>query len=163
MDSNRLILLTVDLNAQMTDIRGIHEKIVNRSTRLESDDEVILESIAYQIHNLYSATEDLLKIVARYFENNISDSSQWHSLLLQRMSTEIPGIRPPFLTPETYKLLNSLRGFRHFFRHAYGVSIEYNQLKTNLDKSLNLLENLNSDLKSFIAKLSNEEIKHEDN
>jgi hypothetical protein len=163
MDSNKLTLLTVNLNAQMTNIKAIHQKIVNRSTRLQSDDEAILESIAYQIHNLYCATEDLLKIVAGYFENNISDSSQWHSLLLQRMLIEIPNIRPAFLTSKTYSILNSLRGFRHFFRHAYGVAIEYDQLKSNLDKSLILLANLESDLNQFIAKLSPQELEHEEN
>ena len=117
---------------------------------------MILGSIAYQIHNLYCASEDLLKIIARYFENNISDSSQWHSFLLQRMVTEIPNIRPAFLTTDTYSLLNNLKGFRHFFRHAYGATIEYGQLKGNLDKSLRLITNLESDLHQFIAKLSEE-------
>ena len=56
MDKNRLILLTVDLNSQMADIKAIHQKIVDRSARLPSDDETILESIAYQIHNLSCAT-----------------------------------------------------------------------------------------------------------
>jgi hypothetical protein len=154
MDSNSLILLTVDLNSQMTEIKSIYQKLVDRSKKLQADDQIILESIAYQIHNLYCATEDLLKIVARYFENNISESSQWHSLLLQRMSTEIPNVRPAFLTSKTYLLLNSLRGFRHFFRHAYGAIIEYDQLKSNLDKSIGLIANLDSDLNQFITSLS---------
>jgi hypothetical protein len=163
MDSSKLILLTVDLNAQMSEIRAIYQKIVDRSKKLQVDDQIILESIAYQIHNLYCSTEDLLKIVAKYFENNISDSSQWHSVLLQRMSVEIPNIRPAFLTSKTYLLLNNLRGFRHFFRHAYGATIEYDQLKSNLDKSLNLLVNLESDLNQFIAKLSLQELESEEN
>ncbi len=163
MDDNKLILLKVDLNAQMSEIRAIYQKIIDRSKKLQSEDQIILESIAYQIHNLYCATEDLLKIVARYFENNISDSSQWHSLLLQRMAADIPNIRPAFLTSKTYLLLNSLRGFRHFFRHAYGAAIEYDQLKSNLDKSLNLLANLESDLNQFIAKFSNQEPDHGNN
>jgi hypothetical protein len=154
MDSNSLILLTVDLNSQMTEIKSIYQKLVDRSKKLQADDQIILESIAYQIHNLYCATEDLLKIVARYFENNISESSQWHSLLLQRMSAEIPNVRPAFLTSKTYLLLNSLRGFRHFFRHAYGAIIEYDQLKSNLDKSIGLIANLDSDLNQFITSLS---------
>jgi len=156
MENNKLILLSVDLNAQMMDIRSIHQKLVDRSARLQSDDQAILESIAYQIHNLYCVTEDLLKIVARYFENNISDSSQWHSVLLQRMVTEIPNIRPAFLTTTTYSLLSNLKGFRHFFRHAYGATIEYEQLKGNLDKSLRLITHLESDLDQFVAKLSEE-------
>lgn len=76
MDSNKLIFLKVDLEAQMHDIERIHKKLLDRVAKLQADDDVILESIAYQIHNLYCATEDLLKIVASCFENNISNSSQ---------------------------------------------------------------------------------------
>jgi hypothetical protein len=86
MDSNSLILLTVDLKTQMAQIESIHQKLVDRSKKLQADDQIILESIAYQIHNLYCVTEDLLKVVARYFENNISESSQWHSFLFTSLS-----------------------------------------------------------------------------
>jgi hypothetical protein len=156
MDSNKLIFLKVDLEAQMNDIERIHQKLLDRVAKLQVDDEVILESIAYQIHNLYCATEDLLKIVASCFENNISNSSQWHSLLLQRMMMDIPNIRPAFLSSNTHAILNNLRGFRHFFRHAYGASIEYEQLKINLDKALKLKASLDTDIHQFVIRLDDE-------
>lgn len=154
MEKGKLVLLAADLNAQMINIKAIHQKIGDRADKLQADDQILVESIAYQIHNLYCAVEDLLKIVAKYFENNISDSSQWHSLLLQRMITDIPNVRPAFLSSETYSLLNNLRGFRHFFRHAYGATIEYEQLKGNLEKSLKLLVYLETDLQQFMTRLS---------
>lgn len=121
---------------------------------MQPDDIICLESIAYQIHNLYGATEEILKIVAAYFENHIADTSQWHSALLKRMSQDIPEIRPPLISSQTYHILNSLRGFRHFFRHAYGTIIEYDQLKFNLDKALNLLPNLTKDIEIFIKQIN---------
>ncbi|MFN6221529.1 MAG: hypothetical protein ACK55G_20760 [Dolichospermum sp.] len=51
-------------------------------------------------------------------------------------------------------MLNSLRGFRHFFRHAYGVEIEYEQLKINLFKALVLLPNLEKDIELFLEKIN---------
>ncbi|WP_216634523.1 hypothetical protein [Gloeomargarita lithophora] len=140
----------------MNDIERIHQKLLDRVAKLQVDDEVILESIAYQIHNLFCAIEDLLKIVASCFENNVSSSNQWHTLLLQRMSKDIPGIRPALLSSNTYAILNNLRGFRHFFRHAYGTTIEYEQLKINLDKALKLKENLDADIHHFLLRLSDE-------
>ncbi len=97
MDSNRLILLKVDLEAQMSHIERIHQKLLDRMTKLQENDEIILECMSYQIYNLFCATEDLIKIVASCFENNISISNQWHTLLLQRMSQDIPSIRPALL------------------------------------------------------------------
>lgn len=94
--------------------------------------------------------------MATYFENNITDTARWHTALLQRMTQEITEIRPALLSGETYKLLNGLRGFRHFFRHAYGAKIEYEQLKINLDKAVNLLPSLATDIERFIQKLEGE-------
>jgi hypothetical protein len=96
-----------------------------------------------------------LKIVATHCENQISDSAKWHSLLLQRMTQEIQGVRPALLSQESYFLLNVLRGFRHFFRHAYGILIDYAQLQSNLDKAKALKALLNQDLTSFLNKLDN--------
>ena len=74
-----------------------------------------------------------------YFENNITETAKFHIALLTRMTQTIPGIRPPLISQEKFLILNSLRGFCHFFRHAYGTPIEYEQLTNNLDKSINLL------------------------
>lgn len=154
MDKNTFIILKADVNAQIQLIATIEQKLQERSENLEPDDIIRLESIAYQIHNLYNATEDLLKIVATYFENQVTDTSRWHSVLLRRMNQEIPEIRPALISQETFNLLNSLRGFRHFFRHAYNTAIEYEQLKSNLDKALSLSPNLKKDLKTFLEQIA---------
>ncbi len=154
MDKNTLILLTTDLQAQRQLINQIFQKLEQRAEGLTPDDLIRLESIAYQIHNLYTAIEDLLKIIATYFENNITNTAQWHANLLTRLSQNIPEIRPAFLSEETFLILNSLRGFRHFFRHAYGADIEYIQLKINLDKALKLREYLDKDCDKFLQQIS---------
>ena len=153
MDKNTLIVLRADITAQMALVKSISLLIEERAEGLQKDDPIRLESVAYQIHNFYNAIEDLLKIVAAHFENQLSDTARWHSILLQRMSQEIPGIRPVLLSRESYLLLNSLRGFRHFFRHAYGVPIDYEQLQINLNKSRQLCPCLEQDLNQFFEAL----------
>ncbi len=153
MDKNTLIVLRADLTTQMKVIKSVSLLIEERARGLQKDDPIRLESVAYQIHNFYNAIEDLLKIVAAHFENQISDTTRWHTVLLQRMSQEIPGIRPRLLSQESYLLLNSLRGFRHFFRHAYGVPIDYEQLLINLNKALQLYPCLEQDLNQFFEAL----------
>lgn len=149
MDDPQKRLLIADLEAQFTIIREIDQKLKQRANSLNPDDEIRLESIAYQIHNLYGASEGLLQIIAKYCENNISDSSQWHHLLLKRMMVDVPGIRPAFLDSDTYAILNSLRGFRHFFRYGYGTTIDYQQLQSNLDKALMVVPKLTACLEEF--------------
>jgi hypothetical protein len=154
MDKQKLILLKADINAQLQLIKAIDGKLATRAEGVNPDDAIRLESIAYQIHNLYSATEDLLKIVAACFENNITDTRQWHTALLNRMTLSIPEIRPAFISTETFALLNGLRGFRHFFRHAYGTNIDYEQLKVNLDRARKISINLEKDIENFFKQLT---------
>ncbi len=60
-----------------------------------------LDSVAYQLHNYYGAVENLLKMVATAFENQIGMGGEWHRTLLLRMSQPVLGIRPAFLTEPT--------------------------------------------------------------
>lgn len=68
MDRESLTILKAELESQMGEAGKIYNKIEER--RLEKGKSA-LESIAYQLHNLYCAFEDLFKIVADAFENHI--------------------------------------------------------------------------------------------
>lgn len=154
MDSPQLALLKVDLASQKTTIEQVFLSLQSRAQNLDPDNIEKLESVAYQIHNFYCSVEELLKIVANHFENNILDSSKWHSLLLKRMTQTVEGIRPALLSLESYELLNGLRAFRHFFRHAYGVSLDFHQLKANLERVVKLKPLLDQEIELFLHQLS---------
>ncbi len=153
MDKNVLIVFKADIQAQIALVDQIFTLVEERATGLTAEEPIRLESVAYQIHNLYNAVEDLLKLVAAHFENQITDTAHWHTALLRRMTQEVKGIRPALLSEECYIILNSLRGFRHFFRHAYGVPIDYAQLKINLDKARGLNALLKKDIDNFLNKI----------
>ena len=153
MDSADRLVFATDLNAQFATLERISQRLSDRAKGLTSDDIVRMESVAYQIHNFYNAVEDLLKVIASYFENNISESSRWHSALLQRMMQDVPGVRPAALTLETFTILNGLRGFRHFFRHAYEVPLNYEQLLANLKQAELALPQLQQDIDTFLKAL----------
>ncbi|ETX03232.1 MAG: hypothetical protein ETSY1_00745 [Candidatus Entotheonella factor] len=153
MDSGALIILRTEIEAQMTLIHALYQRLDERVADLHPEHQVLMESAAYQLHNLYSAIENLLQLMAAHFENHISDTARWHTALLQRMSVEIPGVRPAVVSSESYDLLNGLRGFRHFFRHAYGAEIEYAQLQLNLDKAQTLRPLFDADIARFIDAL----------
>jgi len=153
MDARLLTIFTADVRSQMQLIRRVAQLLESRAEGLQREDEVRLESVAYQVHNFYNAVEDLLKTIAVQFENQIADMSRWHQLILQRMTQEIVGVRPAFLSQSSFEALNALRGFRHFFRHAYGVPIEYAQLSANLNRVRTVLPVLEQDMERFLQQL----------
>lgn len=157
MDARSLIILRTDVYAQMAVIEDVYTAMLDRAQDLDPNDLRQLESVAYQIHNLYNAVEDLLKLIATHFENHIVDAERWHSALLRRMAQPIPGVRPAFLTQESATVLDALRGFRHFFRHAYVATIEYDQLVINFNKAQQVNDLLRENVNQFFAALGSTE------
>lgn len=64
--------------------------------------------IAEVLDDIYTALETLFLRVSQFFENRLS-ADRWHSDLLEKMTLEVPGIRQPLITRETYRHLAELR------------------------------------------------------
>ena len=156
MDKDTLVLLAADVEAQFALIDETFEKLENRASGLGRADEARLESAAYQLHNLYNAVEDLLKIIAEAFENQVTDTARWHTRLLRRMSHDIAGVRPALLSQTSYRLLDELRSFRYFFRHAYAAPIDLERLQLNLRKAEALRPLLTQDVARFLHQVGQE-------
>ena len=152
MNKEKIAFLKSQIDLQIEEIENIYAKIEKRK-RIEGITAV--ESISYQLHNLYSAFEDLFKITAKTFENHINDISQYHIELLKRMTMYIEGIRPPLISKKSYILLDSLRSFRHFFRHAYGYELDERKVGIVLEDAARLKKIYKKDIKRFFNKLSN--------
>lgn len=153
MDEKTIAVLRADVMGQVALIDEVFYKLADRVADLAEENEVRLESAAYQLHNLDNAIEDLFKIVAGRFENQVADLSRWRVELLRRMKQDISGVRPALISAETFTLLNGLCSFRHFFRHAYAAPIEYAQLQVNLDKARRVRPLLKQDVADFLEQI----------
>ncbi|MBU4269176.1 MAG: hypothetical protein KJ808_10070 [Acidobacteria bacterium] len=150
MEKIELALLKAEIDAQVIEIDHIFTRIEERKKK---KGKVAVESIGYQLHNLYCAFEDLFKIVAEAFENHIQDKSRYHVELLRRMTIPIEGVRPPLLGQESSSLLENLRSFRHFFRHAYSYELDERKVKIVLEDAFKLKEIYQRDINSFLNNL----------
>lgn len=151
MEKAKLALLRSELKAQLREIETIYAKVEERRS---GKDKAHLESLAYQLHNLYCAFEDLFKIVAAFFENQIEDKIRYHLELLKRMTINIEGIRPALLSQESYQLLDTLRAFRHFFRHAYTYELDERKIMVVLEDALKLKTIYQKDIDLFLHGLN---------
>lgn len=153
MDRVRFAVLKAEVDAQMEEIEKIYKKI-NERRQLKGT--ANLESLGYQLHNLYCAFEDLFRIVAAAFENQVTDKSRYHIELLKRMSIEVEGVRPALISKESCKLLDSLRAFRHFFRHAYSYELDERKLMLVVEDAVELKKYYPADVYKFFALLEAE-------
>lgn len=112
---------------------------------------------AFKVQQLYTALEDLFKQVAKAFENHLDQMGNFHKEILARMAIEVPKVRPALLSPPSFALLDKVRGFRHFVRHAYNCELDLKELKLIQNRLKTDFPLLESDLQSFrqyIQKLS---------
>lgn len=151
----RIRVFIAELDAQRREILKIYSTIEKRVETLRNDmgNEDLINSLAYKLHNLYSAYEDIFKLVARFFENQIEDFDRYHSDLLKRMSIEIEGIRPNVLSEESFRVLDELKGFRHVFRHAYGYELDAERVNKLAEKAIRLKQTFLKDYDDFKDKL----------
>lgn len=89
-----------------------------------ADDPVDWGALGFTIHTCYGILENYCLRISKFFENNL-DPSQWHKALIEKMTLEIPGVRPAFITDAGLKRgLIELLGFRHRIRNLYGEDLD---------------------------------------
>lgn len=110
----------------LSDIAAIDHLFQDIGSPAVSDDigQEALIVLAYRLHNLYSAFENLFRNIAAVFENSLDDASHWRAQLLQRMTLDLMPVRPAVIDRDAYDALDELRRFRHVFRYAYGVDLD---------------------------------------
>ncbi|TVR52890.1 MAG: antitoxin [Spirochaetaceae bacterium] len=125
-DVQRLI---AELRNDLSQIEQLSDTNGRAAERIAAGAEDYLDyaALGYTIHNIYAVMENACLRVAKFFENNLSDSS-WHKDLLERMRLTIEGVRPALLDEDTYLLLDELRAFRHVFRTLYARPIDHDTI-----------------------------------
>jgi hypothetical protein len=94
--------------------------------------------VAYHLHHLYNAFENIFLNVAATFENSIEDAGRWHTQLLERMALDVLPLRPKVIDDAAFDALDELRRFRHLFRHAYRMQLDAERLQLVLNKAIRL-------------------------
>ena len=113
----------------------------------ESQETVIV--VAYRLHSLYSAFENIFRTIASAFENQV-DQAGWHRQLLERMRLDLTPIRPAVIDSEIYDKLDEMLRFRHVFRTLYGYTLDPLRLQIMLRKALELKPLYQSQIERFL-------------
>lgn len=102
-------------------------------------------AVAGVLENYYTATETILFRAAQVFGNRL-DPAHWRAGLLNRLSTEVPGVRPRILSRETYESLDELRRFRHFKRYYFRLDYDWDRLDFVMKKLFDVHRPLCADI-----------------
>ncbi len=99
---------------------------VRASERIDAGARDVLDygALAFTIHGAYGVIENYFLRVSKFFENSLPSES-WHRTLIERMSLDIPDLRPALiLSEETRARVLEVMRFRHRFRNLYGEELD---------------------------------------
>ena len=82
----------------------------------------------HSIHTTYGVLENYFLRISKFFESNLS-SDRWHRELVEKMTLDIPELRPPFLvSTKSKQQVLELMKFRNRVRNLYGEDLDPRQI-----------------------------------
>lgn len=120
-----------------------------RAVTVTEDPDAFLNSVALNLHSLYSGLERVLQLIALEVDEVTLGGDAWHVELLRQMTLELPKIRPAVISPETGRQLDEYRKFRHRVRNLYTVHLDTARMEPLVDKLPFLWQQLQLELLAF--------------
>ena len=103
-----------------------HWQIALRTT---PDQDAYLNSVALNLHSLYSGLERVFELIAVELDGGVLGGEAWHTGLLRQMALDVPDVRPAVLQTDTAMRLDEYRKFRHRIRNIYATNLDPERMK----------------------------------
>lgn len=134
--NEKFLVLDRNVQGDLATIERLYEALGSPDLDEAAPQESLIV-VAYRLHSLYTAFENIFRNIAKAFENHL-DKEAWHRELLQRMRLDLTPLRPAVIDVEAYERLDELLRFRHVFRSMYGLNLDPSRLEIVLRKALEL-------------------------
>jgi predicted nucleotidyltransferase len=112
-----------------------------------------MNALASYLHQFYTGCERILERIAVVVDGGLPGGAYSHANLLAQMARELPGVRPAVLPEALWLRLQDYLAFRHFFRHAYGYTLEWAKLRPLVEDMSATLTDMQEQLRAFFETL----------
>lgn len=133
------------IDNELESIKELYHKIT-----LEVPDAVELRALASSLHAFYNGIEKIFYIIHTHRRKSVTANGRWRASLLAEMGKDSV-IHKPVISLEMKDNLEQYMAFRHYFRHAYGFTLDWELMK-NLCRNLNqIYQQLKIEILNFIT------------
>lgn len=134
------------------------ERIVNEvqegaGSLEEPPSQFAMNALASYLHQFYTGCERILERIAVTVDGGLPGGAFSHAHLLAQMAQARPGIRPAVLNETLWLRLQDYLAFRHFFRHTYGYTLDWEKLRPLVASLSATHTDLQSHLRAFFEDL----------
>lgn len=134
-----------DLDRLVVEVKNARATVTASSSQLE------LYGAGALAHGYYTHFERVLERIARDLNSGPLAGPDWHRRLLQSMTLDRPGVRPPVVPAEQLARLDELLRFRHLFRNLYVLDLDGDRIVAVLALVESLHPVLRQSLVAFVG------------
>lgn len=150
MKPKRFAGLRADIQLELSNL----ERLIEETKMLPTDTPeniLIVRGAASILHDFYSSIEKIFERIALNLDGDLPRGEDWHVQLLHRMSTSVPDVRPPVITPDLESNLSEYLRFRHVFRNVYGFELKWHRLRELVDDMPGVYSELRSQIDVILS------------
>jgi hypothetical protein len=155
---NRLIGLADRIQAELIELEQVVGRVKEAWQRAKrTGDEYYLDSVALNLHGLYTGLERIFELVAEIVDGTLPTGENWHQALLIQMSKEVPEVRPAVISASTCQRLSEYRGFRHVVRNVYTFHFDPTKVEKLVEGADPVFDQAKNEVLAFARFLRNAE------
>ncbi|RMF27044.1 MAG: nucleotidyltransferase domain-containing protein [Chloroflexi bacterium] len=160
MPEDPLVALRALVEDELTALERVAERVdeaLHRFSGADSPAQLELQGLASSLHQFYTGVESIFERIAVYLDERLPRGAHWHADLLDQMAEPERGKRPAVIDEALRVRLGNYLSFRHFFRHAYGYTLEWHRMRWEVENLRDTLERLRERLHRFFEELASQE------
>lgn len=151
MTERGILTFIAKIEDELTELDQLKDRIQTVWKKYNTNaDEFYLDSVALNIHGLYSGFEKIFLEVAKEIDENIPDGSSWHKELLDQMALKIKNLRPAVISKESRDILDEYRAFRHIVRNVYANKYSAKKISILLDNFSEEYRRVKKEIQDFL-------------
>ena len=114
-------------------------------------DFIQLRAIASSLHAFYNGVERILMVIIKSIDGEVPEGERWHSELLNNTIQANP-LRARIISDEMKLKLEQYLAFRHYFRHSYGFTLEWDLMRSLWLDLRTVYQGFLSEINAFLEK-----------
>lgn len=151
MTERGILTFIAKIEDELTELDQLKERIEEVWGKYKiNGDEFYLDSVALNLHGLYSGFEKIFLEVAKEIDENIPEGSSWHRELLDQMALVIKNLRPKVISKESRDILDEYRAFRHVVRNVYAYKYSAKKITILLEEFSNEYSKVENEIQDFL-------------
>ena len=158
MNQNSLSALKLLIDDELISLRRIVDNIQTAMEEIgDNPNQLEINGLAAYLHQYYTGIEGIFRRIALQIDGSFATGERYHLDLLNQMAQDIPNERRALIKPQQYMVLKDYLSFRHFFRHAYGYQLRWQELRFKLLIIPETFEQLSQSISDLFQELTEED------